>query len=157
MSPSADRLRFRRATLADAQALVADMRPADRDEITASSGPNLLATVQRAIGETPDCVACEFGGRLVSIGGAVPLSLLSGEASPWMLGTSLFQRFPGRLTRAARTYLARMQQTYPHLVNYVDARNVQSVRWLRRLGFEIHPAAPHGVAGLPFHRFERHV
>ena len=36
----------------------------------------------------------------------------------------------------------------------VDARNARAIRWLRWLGFRIHPAEAHGIQGLPFHRFE---
>lgn len=43
------------------------------------------------------------------------------------------------------------------LTNYVDARNAVSIRWLRWLGFEIEPAAPFGIHGLPFHRFSMRV
>jgi hypothetical protein len=28
------------------------------------------------------------------------------------------------------------------------------VRWLRRIGFTLHPAEPLGPLGVPFHRFE---
>jgi hypothetical protein len=39
------------------------------------------------------------------------------------------------------------------LENVVDARNTKSIRWLRRMGFEVLPAAPLGVEGRPFHLF----
>lgn len=80
--------------------------------------------------------------------------MLAGQGSPWLLGTTLLDQLPGHLTRSAKTYLSQMQDQYPHLMNYVDARNVRSVRWLRRIGFTVHPAAPYGFAGLPFHLFE---
>lgn len=150
----ADDLLFRCATPDDAARLVEQMRPADYAEVVASSGQDVLGAVQSSLARTPDPFAVESAGELLIIGGVVPISLLSGQGSPWLLGTVALDRFPGRLTRGAKTYLSRMQTEYPHLLNYVDARNVRSVLWLRRLGFTVHPAEPYGVAGLPFHLFE---
>ncbi len=145
---------YRLATRDDAADLVADIRACDLAEIQANSGPDVLAAVVDSIERSVDAFAVECGGALVAVGGMVPLSLLSGQGSPWLLGTTLLDRIPGHLTRRAGSYLTRMLPTYPHLLNYVDARNVRSVRWLKRLGFTVHPAEPHGVAGLPFHLFE---
>jgi hypothetical protein len=155
MLPSAGSFTIRRATLHDLPVLVANMRPADRAELTACSGPDLARTVRASFDITPNAFAWVDGDSLVAVGGIAPVCLLTGTGSPWMVGTSLLDSFPSALTRGAKTYLRRMQRTYPIQVNYVDARNVRSVRWLRRLGFTIHPAEPHGVAGLPFHRFEK--
>ncbi|MGU3629837.1 hypothetical protein [Comamonas sp. C24C] len=149
-----DDLLFRMAVPADAGRLVSDMREADRAEVEACSGPDVLAAISASIARTGEPFAVESDGQLLAVGGVVPISLLSGQGSPWLLGTTALDLFPGRLTRGAKTYLSRMQTEYPHLLNYVDARNVRSVRWLRRLGFTVHPAEPYGIAGLPFHLFE---
>lgn len=154
MSRSAADLTFRPAVAGDAARLAPVLRQADRDEIVASSGPEIQRAIEISIARSLDCWTVEQRGELVAVLGLAPISMLGGIASPWLLGTPLLDRLPGALTRAARGYLAQMLETYPHLVNYVDARNTRSVRWLRRVGFTIHPAAPHGVAGLPFHRFE---
>jgi hypothetical protein len=47
-----------------------------------------------------------------------------------------------------------MLQVFPHLINFVHAENRTSVRWLRRLGFTVHPVMPYGRLGEPFHPFE---
>ena len=47
-----------------------------------------------------------------------------------------------------------MLKTYRVLTNYADARNTTAIRWLRWLGFNILPAIPFGLDGLPFHPFE---
>lgn len=56
--------------------------------------------------------------------------------------------------RENRKYLSSLLERYDMLFNYVDARHTASIRWLRRLGFSMEPAAPFGVDGVPFHRFE---
>jgi hypothetical protein len=86
--------------------------------------------------------------------GVPPFSLLGDIGRPWMLGTDKAHQFPRVLVVEGRRYVERMLGLYPHLVNYVDARNTRSVRWLARLGFTVHAPHPHGEAGLPFHRFE---
>lgn len=140
---------------ADVAALVADMRPADRLELEASHGADPQKAVQRAVDISTISWAVEAGGALIMLGGVAPVSMLGGVGSPWMLGTNLLDRSPGALTRVGVQYLQVVKGLYPELENYVDARNVKSIRWLRRLGFKISPAPiPYGPQGLPFYRFE---
>ncbi len=48
-----------------------------------------------------------------------------------------------------------MLDLFPHLQNYVDARNEISIRWLKWLGFRFDPKpVPYGIWGLPFLRFQ---
>ena len=46
-----------------------------------------------------------------------------------------------------------MRALFPYLFNFVDARNMKSIRWLKHLGYAVGPPVPFGVAGLPFHPF----
>lgn len=102
--------------------------------------------------------ACLINGELACVFGVAPLrGLLGKQAAPWMLGTPLIDKHPSVLISESRKYVARMLSQYPHLFNCVDARNKRSIRWLKWLGFTIHPAAPYGVAQLPFHLFEMKV
>ena len=39
------------------------------------------------------------------------------------------------------------------MFNYVDARHTDAIRWLKWLGFTLHPATPYGPFDLPFHKF----
>ena len=147
--------KIRPAMIEDAERLAIDLRPADRAEIIAASGPDTLATIRQAIRVSTHCWAAEDGdGGLVALFGFAPVSLLAGIGSPWLLATPRLERIPGALTRLARRYLADIATTYPVLGNPGDARNTASIRWLQRLGFQIGPPKPYGAAGLPFHRFE---
>ncbi len=130
------------------------MREADRQEVIATSGPDVLAGILASMRCTPEPMAMLHRGELAALFGVAPLSLLDGIGSPWVLGTELLDRLPGALTRSARHYLARMLRTYPVLLNHVDARNAASIRWLRRVGFAVHAPVPFGLHGLPFHPFE---
>lgn len=131
------------------------MRVADRDEVRASSGDALLDAVQRSVHASSMCWAVEMHGELLCIFGCAPIgSLLSCEGAPWMLGTDALDRHPVTLMKSCPRYIDLMKESFPHLRNYVDARNKKSIRWLRRLGFTIHPPIPYGVSQLPFHPFE---
>lgn len=145
---------FRAPLPGDAERLTENMRQADRDEVVASTGDNVLRAVRLSIGASESCKVAECDGGLLCIWGIAPLSLLSDEAAPWLLGTPAIYRHARLLTRTARGYCQDALGRYQLLANYVDARNTASIRWLRRIGFELQPPEPHGVAGLPFHRFE---
>lgn len=142
-------------TRADVEVLATDMRHLDRQELLASHGGDLVLAVQHAVDVSTACWAMVVNGELAMLGGVAPLSLLGGVGSPWMLGTTLLDRVPGALTRIGVEYLRIVLGLYPELINYVDARNVKSIRWLRRLGFQI-AAEPisYGPQKLPFYRFE---
>ena len=74
---------------------------------------------------------------------------------PWMLSTSVVDRYPGLMLRHSPCIVAQWSATFPVLINFVDARNLRSIRWLDWLGFTFDPALPWGALGLPFHRFEK--
>ena len=141
--------------LADVAALVANLRPLDAQELTAASGEDLHNSVRRALHISPHRWAIEADGELVILGGVVPVSILGGVGSPWMLGTTTMDRLPGALTRVGMHYRDVAKSLFPELVNYVDARNVKAIRWLKRLGFTMSDTpVPYGVKGLPFYKFE---
>jgi hypothetical protein len=47
-----------------------------------------------------------------------------------------------------------MLEQHSFLENWVDARNVTSIKWLKWCGFDFDDPAPFGVEQLMFHRFE---
>jgi hypothetical protein len=89
--------------------------------------------------------------------GVARLSLLTRNGAVWMLGSDKIDEFPITFLRHNKEYIQDMAEGYDLLVNYVDSRNKKSIRWLKWLGFEIFPAEPAGILGIPFHRFEKRV
>ena len=141
--------------LSDVDALVANLRPADALELSASGGRDLHNSVRHALNISPHRWAIEADGELVILGGVVPISLIGGVGTPWMLGTTRMDRLPGALTKVGMHYRDVAKSLYPELVNYVDARNVKAIRWLKRIGFTLSDTPePYGVQGLPFYKFE---
>ena len=87
--------------------------------------------------------------------GVTPLDSLLGErGAPWALGTDLVTQHQRAFIRHAPQYIEKMLAAFSHLLNFVHAENDAAVRWLRRTGFELHPAKEHGPHGEMFHLFE---
>lgn len=142
----------RRADIAE---LVATLRPLDRQELEASHGGDLHDAVRHALAVSPHRWAMEVDGALALLGGVAPVSLVGGIGSPWLLGTTVLDRRGGVLTRVCLGYRDLALGLYPALVNYVDARNTTSIRWLKRLGFSVaDQPVPYGPRGTLFYRFE---
>lgn len=139
----------------DVDALLADLRPADRDEVDAMFGPgHLREVIEEGIARSmPWCWTLTIDGRVLCIGGVAPVNMLGGEGAPWMLATQLIERNRGVLMREGRIYIARMLAVFPHLVNAVDARNAKAIAWLRRVGFTLLDPIPIGPENMPFHPF----
>lgn len=139
----------------DVRRIAAGMRAADAREVARAGARDPLSAVAESVAASTLCWVAEVDGELCAVFGVAPINgMLSASGAPWMLGTDALDRHSVSLMRTCRPYIAQMRSLYPHLLNYVDAENVRSVRWLRRLGFEIHPAVPFGVGGEPFHMFE---
>lgn len=147
-------VKFRPLREGDIEALLADMRVADLQEIAASCDlPPEDALLESVRGS---CVvyAVEFGDRLACIFGVAALSLAPPVGSPWLLGTRYMDDHPREMLRASKLFFnEHLLRSFKQMLNFVDARNARSIRWLRALGFTIHPAEPYGHRRLPFHRF----
>lgn len=141
-------------TADDCRHIARNMRAADAAECLAARGsPVDCAALVEAVTASPLSVAVEFRGITLCIGGAARRSLLSGVGIPWMLGTHDLDRHSRLFVLHGKRCVATLLESFERLENYVDARNHKSIRWLRRMGFEIHDPAPYGASGLPFRRF----
>lgn len=138
----------------DAALLIANLRAADRAECQAYGQGDIAAGIEASVRRSILCWSGWVDGELAAILGVAPVNVLTGMGSPWMLGTPVLDRHQRVLVRSTPEYIARMLKAFPHLVNFVHARNTTSVRWLRRLGFTLHEAVPFGPLGEPFHPFE---
>lgn len=145
---------IRPAEPADATALAANLRWADRAEVMAATGrtplPVLLESVERSCRAW--CVA--VAGKPAVLMGVVADPVLPGTGVPWLLADTRMETRPLTVARHSRAVLmAGLAPGFDRLENAVDARSRRTIRWLARLGFQIHPARPMGPAGLPFHPF----
>lgn len=144
-------LTVRDATLADAEAITERLRRRDYDEVVASVGLDIAGAIRASIAASPGLCWTAESHRPAFVIGCARVSDDTG--SPWLLGTDDVTAYPGALTKIAKRHIAIMLQTYDTLVNFVDARNADSVGWLRLLGFTVAEPVPFGPQGLPFHPF----
>lgn len=136
----------------DIEAIAADLRNADIEEIHGSTGHRDCLAVMRQGAELSTLLwTIEVDGEPAGLFGVTPADDIG---VPWMLGTPALERAPKQLTKLGRAYVTLMSDKYATLLNYVDARSLKSVYWLACLGFTVQKETePYGVFGLPFHRF----
>lgn len=138
----------------DAEAVLANIRPADRDEADALLGPgNLESGIGKCVTDSVMLWTGAVGEEVAFVFGLAPVSMLGDQGIPWLVGTPLIDKHRGSFIRLSRSYISLMLAAYPTLLNIVDVRNVKSIAWLKRMGFTILPAEPAGVDGMPFYPF----
>jgi hypothetical protein len=135
--------------------LVRTMRQADIDEIWAASMTSPYDALVRSVKVSRDTYAGKMDDEVVCIFGVAPVTVLGTIGIPWMLASDLLPQHSRAFLRANRPYIHEMRNKYSLLINFVDARNTDSVRWLRWLGFDVARfPTTYGPYGLPFFRFE---
>lgn len=140
----------------DAEILFANLRDSDRAECEAY-GEDVLELIRSSVARSTLCWTGFVRGALGAVIGVTQLAGAPGFGVPWMLGTPVLDTNSRVLVRLTPYYIDLMLAAYPHLTNFVHAKNTTSVRWLRTLGFTLHGAEPFGPFNEPFHRFERHA
>ena len=136
---------FREATEEDALFIADRLRQADRAEVLATG-----ATCRSAVEGSRRLSDYVWTG-LIDGGPAMlfgcGISLVSTAAEVWALGTDECTRAPREMLIYGRRKIREMLDIYPEMQNYCDARYHAAHRWLKKLGFTVHPAEPHGPKG----------
>jgi hypothetical protein len=138
----------------DLDPVAANMRAEDVAEVWASGGYTPREALDHSVSLSGECHTVWMDRTPIALFGVATVGAGPGIGWPWFLGTPDVSRAKSHFLRQAPGYLAAWLAQWPVLMNYVDARNLISLRWLRRLGATIHPAVPYGQAELPFHPFE---
>jgi hypothetical protein len=122
------------ATPEDAQRLAAALRDDDAAELRAAG-----LTVQQALTGVR-CQALRYDGELVALFGCQPFPGKPDAGVPWMLCTQVLPRVPRRaMAMLSDQVLSGWQATHAELSNLVHRRNEQALRFVRWLGFNVHP------------------
>jgi hypothetical protein len=129
------------------------MRNIDRREIYYTA----LLTPAAAVGFTTSTSVGKWtglvDGEVAAIFGVARRSAISSIGVPWLLSTDAIERVPVTVARKSRVYFERIARAFPVMENHVLAENVQTVDWLKWLGFDMEEAKPYGAFGAPFIRF----
>jgi hypothetical protein len=146
-------VRTRPWTESDIGVIASCMRPADVAECEAHGFVDPWDALQYSVRVSPgECWTATVNGEPAALFGVA--DSVAPMGFPWLLGTPRTEAAASHFVRLAHQFLPRWLDRWPVLMNYVDARNLASVRWLERIGFTVHPAEPHGPHGLLFHIFE---
>ena len=129
-------------------AIVPRIRRADAEEIWAAQGIHPRYAIAATIATTDIGWAAEFDGEPEAIFGACASG--AGSGFVWLIATDVIEKYPVHFYRVSKRIIGRIRERYDYLENWVDARNVLSLRWLKWAGFEIAEPAPWGVMGLDF-------
>ena len=135
--------------------IVPYLRAADVEEIHASTGLPAAAAVAYSIAVSK-AYSVLLDERPVVIFGVGPNAPKNGRTDGrtgeiWLVGTEEIEKRPVMFYRVSKRLFPMVCDGYSDLVNFVDARNILSLRWLEWLGFDIGEAKSFGVYGLPFH------
>lgn len=141
------------ATLTLAMKVAANLREADVAEVWAAGRvtPDQAMLTSLEVSKDPQVGLADE--RPVCVFGVGEWSVLSLKGIPWLLATDELPSHARHFLRESKNYMREVKTRYRLLENYVDARNVQAVKWLRWLEFTMEPAKPFGPDRLPFHRF----
>lgn len=146
-------IHMRRAEIGDAALIAENLRECDRLEIEASTPMNPSESIAQSIAASAACWTAVKDGAPIAVLGVTPISIMRGIGSPWLIGTMECDRVFVPFVRLTRTYIPIMHSLFPVLENMVDARNVKSIRWLKRLGFVFGDAVEHSYSGMAFYPF----
>jgi hypothetical protein len=136
-----------------ANQLAPHLKLADRREIMASSGMEPLEALLESIAVSDEdmCWAATLNEIPVAMFGANKLTDDNLVGGIWLLTSDKIALYPLDFMRHCKEGLTFMHKRYEYLTNFIDARNMPSMRWLPRLGFRpCQKIEKYGFAGAPF-------
>jgi hypothetical protein len=149
-------LQIRPADLADAVALAPRLRAADRREIEAGLAKSADGVLRYGVLASDPCHAVVEDGTVLALFGVVPKASAPDVGVVWLLASEELAAHALSIVRSSKTWIARLQERFRVLTNFVDARNEVHIRWLQWCGFEfVRRVERFGAMGLPFYEVRR--
>lgn len=142
---------IRPPTERDIVTLAANMREIDALECRVVGEHEPIDALREGVRESSWSYAVEVDGELICIFGLAPFSLLSDEASPWLLCAEGIERHARTVVTYANLYKPRMLAEFSFLANVVHASNRSAIRFLRWCGFSFGDQIE--IGGEPFLKF----
>lgn len=134
----------------DAEDLISDVRPEDRDEWVAAGAVSTKAALAASLdGFAKVARLGDRTGPVMCIWGAVPTDdpMLG---TGWLIGTRTGQSHARQLHRILQREFGEVTARFPRLQCWADNRNTTHHVWIRWLGFKPVSEGPFGPFGLPF-------
>lgn len=142
-------------TPADVMFIADNLREADVVEVNAATGKtDMHEALHNAVRMSDEVWVGRVYKVPVCIWGVAPMSRITQNGSPWLVGTDRVKKYQKAFLRRNKAWLDAVKKRYKMLYNFVDIRNPVSIKWIQWLGFDVLPAKPYGVKQTLFHRFE---
>jgi len=135
------------------EAIAADMRQADADEVWASDNQTPLEALIEGWKVSDLAVVITVNDEPCVMIGLVIRDILSGAGIPWLLGTDNALKYKRQFLTQVPAVINEMLNICPRLYNYVHVDNKVSVKWLKRIGFTFDEPAPYGCEKELFYKF----
>ena len=135
------------------EAIAADMRQADADEVWVSSHQTPIEALLEGWKASDFAVIVTVDGEPCVMMGLVIRDILTGAGVPWLLGTENALKYKRHFITQVPPVIDEMSSICPRLFNYVHTENKVSMQWLKRIGFTIDDPIPFGLDKELFHRF----
>ena len=135
--------------------LSSSMQKEDRDNAWAIGHLSPEQAIRHSVGVSIESETWLADEKVMAIRGVSRGTFLSPYACVWMLGAEGLRKYPVTFLKGSKEWVERMLEEHRHLVNYVDDRNIRSLKWLQHLGFIIHSPVPLGIEGRMFHWVEK--
>lgn len=141
---------LRPMTLEDIPYLARHMRREDEAEVWAVSHFTPEEALTNSYQLSLIARTAEVDGNPAACYGLVPYSLVSDQAIVWCLTSYAVEREKLSYVKNTKRVIQEFLQYYPVLVNMVDARYLQSLRWLLACGADVGPCLDYGLDQIPF-------
>ena len=148
------KVEVRDSVITDADYIAANMRQQDIDELAASGTRTPLQVLRESITDSIMCWTTLVNDRPAFVWGVVPMCMISGVGSIWMLGTDDLKLVRKQFIKYTPAYLEHILAAFPLIYNEVDTRNTVAIRWLKWLGFTFGDIRENPHSGVPFQYFE---
>ena len=125
----------KRATPEDIEAVIQNIREADKQEIRAATGLSHDIVLRMVLERCDDVWTGFVDDDVVAIFGMHVISFVTGAAVPWLISTHNIEKHNKTFLRYCKPVFQKMCDNLNSLVNYVDDRNELAKQWLKWLGF----------------------
>jgi hypothetical protein len=148
-----DNVVVRRSYPSDADMLCNSLRKSDIDEVWASHNLTPWEALYLSINESMMSLTITLNGKPIGVFGIKEESALGSKAMIWFLATDELDSIRRRFLKHSKKFVNMFLNLYPYLYNYVDSRNLESIKWLEFCGAKIGDPIPYGVMNEPFRYF----
>jgi len=139
----------------EAEEIAAIVRQADIDEICEGLGLDMVYALRCCFGGSLKASKIVVDGKIVAVFGDSIHDMQMGVGVPWLISTVHVGSRARAFLKVCRGEVEEMLTRHRTLLNFVDARNVKAIRWLRWLGFEFFDPIPYGPKDLDFYPFQK--